>query len=204
MVVKGRTMREIATCDPAGFAKFAKGLQVLQQVLHKPQPTERRCALFWGRTGTGKTRMVFDSWAPEDIYTVFNITTPWFDGYQQETIGLLDECGPGMMDINILKRLTDRYPMAVPIKGSSAQWNANTIILTSNLPIEEWYPLAKKDDLDALKRRLAIFEFPGDKWLAEAWCKGRALKRSREVIEIVDEDGPIEIVDASIQPTWID
>jgi len=204
MVVKGKTMKDIAMTDPVGFARYSKGLQVLQQTIHKPKALERRCALLWGRTGTGKTRMVFDTWKADDIYTVFNITTPWFDGYQQEETVLFDECGPGMMDINMLKRLTDRYPMTVPIKGASTPWNARTIVLTSNTPIEEWYPLSKKDDMDALKRRLAIFEFPQDKWLAEAWCKGGAIKRSREVLDVETDDGEITVLGGEPAATWVD
>jgi len=64
--------------------------------------------------------------------------------------------------------------MQIPVKGGSAVWNASTVIMTSNQPIEEWYPFSKKDDIDALRRRIRIFEFPQEKWLAECWIKGEA------------------------------
>lgn len=62
--------------------------------------------------------------------------------------------------------------------------------MTSNSPIEEWYPLAKKDDVDALKRRIRRFEFPQDKWLAEAWVRGSLLQVQPT------------LVDGTDAPTW--
>lgn len=201
MVVEGRTMREVALADPVGFARYSKGLQVLQQTIHRPQAVLRRCALFWGKTGTGKTKTVFDNWNDTDIYTVFNITVPWFDGYCDEQVALLDECGAGMMDINILKRITDRYPTIVPIKGGSARWHASTVILTSNTPLEHWYGHATHDDMEALRRRIECFEFPRQKEQAEAWCRGRMSKRERET-----EDDEIITVLGDMEPavTWVD
>lgn len=144
--------------------------------------------------------MAFDEWQAEDIYSVFDIRTPWFDGYQGEERVIIDECGQGMMDINFLKRLLDRYPVMVPIKGGSTAWRAKSIILTSNLPIEEWYPCARKEDIDALKRRLQIFEFPSETWIAKSWCRGGTIKRGREAIEIENDDEVITLHEA--ETTW--
>lgn len=191
-VMAGETMRDIAVSDPVGFCRYGKGLQLLKTTTVKPQPIERRCALFWGTTGTGKTRLAFETFP--NLYTVFNLKNPWFDGYGGEKQVLLDECGmDGMMHIDILKRLLDRYPMMVPVKGSAVAWEAETVILTSNMPIEEWYPLARKDDMDALKRRVKIFHFPAEKWLAEAWITGKegAIKRDRP--QAASWGAPVEI-----------
>jgi len=169
-VKRGRTTSEIADEYPLEYMKYSKGVLALQQALLPAIAIERRCALFWGRTGTGKTRMAHDNYP--NLYKVMDIKTPWFEGYEGQSTVLIDECGSDMMNINILKRLTDRYKDRVPVKGGSVAWRAEVVILTSNTPMEHWYPNAAPDDLAALKRRIRVFHFPEEKWLAEAWIKG--------------------------------
>ena len=188
LVRQGASMKEVAELDPVVFVRAYKGLTALQSILHPPKAVDRKVGLFVGATETGKTRMVFDELI--NVYTVFDLKNPWFDGYQGEANVLLDECGPGMMNHNFLKRLLDRYPMTVPIKGGSVAWNASTIVMTSNVPLDEWYERLPYADLQALKRRVKIFEFPKDKELARAWISGsliRPEKRER-IVEVESED----------------
>ena len=172
-------MRQVAETHPNEIVKFHKGLLYLQQLLNGQGDGEKKVALFWGTTGTGKTRMAFDHL--DDLYTVFCTKTPWFDGYNNHKNVLLDECGPGMMNHNFLKRILDRYPMQVPIKGGSVWWKPRTIVLTSNCPLRNWYPGIEEQDYKALERRIRIFEFPREERLARAWItNGLVGKRPRE------------------------
>ena len=106
-----------------------------------------------------------------------------------------------MMNVNILKRILDRYPMDVPVKGGHVRWNPETIVMTSNDPLEEWYPGLSRENLLALKRRMTIFEFPKDKWLAECWIKGspEARRATWGLIDaeptLVDDADPIDLFD---------
>jgi len=158
-VLEGTALSRIAKEDPCSFIKYHKGLQALKTATTTPFHGERNCFLFWGLTGAGKTRMVYDYFAPDSIYNVFCTKSPWFDGYEGQEIALFDECGPGMMSHNFLKKLLDRYPITVPVKGGSANWNAKTIVLTSNVCLDLWFSIPT-EDMDALKRRLKIFYFP--------------------------------------------
>ena len=181
-IKSGKRMRDIATEHSTTFVRAYKGLSVLQATLFPADHMERRCALFWGPTETGKTRMVFDNLP--DVYTVFDIKHPWFEGYSGEENVLLDECGKDMMSVDFLKRLLDRYPMIVPIKGMSQIWRAKTIVMTSNTPLDRWYPGIDRLDFDALKRRMIVFKFPEEKWLAECWIKGQERPRVRPPLRL--------------------
>lgn len=145
--------------------------------------------------------MVHDHVESDDLYNTFCLKTPWFDGYSGHKVALLDECGAGMMNVNILKRILDRYPMDVPVKGGHVRWNPETIVMTSNDPLEEWYPGLSRENLLALKRRMTIFEFPKDKWLAECWIKGRpeARRATWGLTDVeptlVDDNDPIDLFD---------
>lgn len=137
-VVHYRTLRAIA-------ADFAT-----------PQPVERVCYCFWGRTGTGKSR---DAWAAAgmDAYCKDPRTKFW-DGYRAQEHVVIDEFR-GSIDIAHMLRWLDRYPCNVEIKGSSVPFLAKTIWITSNLDPRKWYPGLDEETLNALLRRLNITHY---------------------------------------------
>ena len=176
MIQSGSSMAQVASEAPLETVKFFKGLIYLQGQLQKPEEVEKKVAIFWGPTGTGKTRLAFEAYG-EELYTVFDNKSPWYDGYTGQRYVLFDECGGGdIMHYNKLKRVLDRYPMQVPIKGGAVWWKPTHIILTANTPLEEWYPGMGTEHLQALRRRVRQFEFPQDKELATAWIYNRLIE----------------------------
>lgn len=170
-VLAGKRPRELAAEDPVTYIRYHKGLQALAAAA-QPARTHpnRRCALLIGPTGCGKTRMAYDLFPERDVFIVPDIKNPWFDGYEQEKVVILDECGPDMMHYNYLKRLTHRYPLWVPNKGSMLPWNAEIIILTAQQPLHTWWgDKLTQSDADALLRRIKVFHMPHDKAKAEEW-----------------------------------
>lgn len=169
-------MREVATTLPQVYVKYNRGLYALKRELQPAENKERRVALLVGATETGKTRMAHDIFGA-DLYTVFCTKTPWFDGYDNHRYVLIDECGPGMMHWNILKRVLDRYGMFVPIKGGAQPWNPDVIIMTSNVDLSHWYVgerLINHSDYLALQRRIRVFRFPEQREEAQTYLTGRA------------------------------
>ena len=170
MVLGGKRPRQIAQEEPVLYARFAKNLQALRQELDRPrQRDDIKVALFWGTTGTGKTRTIHDLWNAEDVYRLFDMKTPWMDGYSDQKIVLIDDYGEGKMCIHLLKNILDRYPIEVPVKGGRVAWNPELIVITSNGPPETWYPAARGEDLAALKRRMVSFTFPQESADAKQW-----------------------------------
>jgi len=117
---------------------------------------ERQCFVFWGRTGTGKSRRAWTE-AGMDAYCKDPRTKFW-DGYQVEENVVIDEFRGGI-DVAHLLRWLDRYPVRVEIKGSSKPLVAKRIWITSNLGPDKWYPDIDQETLSALLRRLEITEF---------------------------------------------
>jgi len=117
---------------------------------------ERECYVFWGRTGSGKSRRAWDE-AGLDAYCKDPRTKFW-DGYQVEENVVIDEFRGGI-DISHLLRWLDRYPVRVEIKGSSRPLVAKKIWITSNIGPADWYPLVDPETLAALMRRLIVTEF---------------------------------------------
>jgi len=132
-------------------------LRAIQSDFSKPVFIERRVDVFWGRSGTGKSRRAWDE-AGEDAYAKCPRSKFW-DGYQNQKFVVLDEFRGGI-DVAHLLRWFDRYPVRLEIKGSSRPSYVERIWITSNLSPDHWYPLIDDETLAALKRRLNIIHFP--------------------------------------------
>lgn len=110
----------------------------------------RTVHVFWGATGTGKTRRAWEE-AGNLAYPKVPATKFW-DGYQGQSNVIIDEfCG--QIDITNLLRWCDRYPCIVEIKGSATVLRAERIWITSNLDPSDWYPNATEEQRRALRRR---------------------------------------------------
>jgi len=123
-----------------------------------PIGVERTVHVFWGTTGTGKSRRAWDEAGllayPKDPRTKF------WDGYAGHQHVVMDEFRGGI-DVAHLLRWLDRYPVIVEVKGSSVVLRATTIWITSNLDPRDWYPGLDTATKEALLRRLTITHFNG-------------------------------------------
>lgn len=119
-------------------------------------PIERTVRTFWGRTGTGKTRLAWEeagvSAYPKDPRTKF------WDGYSDQAHVIIDEFRGGI-DIAHLLRWLDRYPVRVEIKGASLPLMMTHCWITSNLPPDRWYPDVDPETREALLRRMEVIHF---------------------------------------------
>jgi len=121
-----------------------------------PVAIERTVNVFWGATGTGKSRR---AWAeaglaafPKDPRTKF------WDGYRGQQHVVIDEFR-GDIDISHVLRWFDRYPVNIEIKGSGTTLRATTVWITSNISPDAWYPTLDADTKRALLRRLNVTHF---------------------------------------------
>lgn len=117
---------------------------------------ERQVFVFWGKTGTGKSKRAWDE-AGVNAYPKDPMSKFW-DGYSGQEHVVIDEFRGGISISHILRWL-DRYPVLVEVKGSSVVLKAKTIWITSNLQPCKWYPDLDGETLLALLRRLTIINF---------------------------------------------
>lgn len=123
----------------------------------RPIGIEKTVNVFYGRTGTGKSRRAWEE-GGEDAYSK-DPRTKWFDGYKGEKHIICDEFR-GVIDVSHILRWTDRYPVRIECKGSSMPLSATTWWFTSNLAPGDWYPELDAETKAALLRRLTnIIEF---------------------------------------------
>lgn len=160
-VLREHGIKRVAEEHPTVFVKYHKGLSALQEALQpKPVYKQRQVRVFWGPTGTGKTRRAYQE--QPDLYRVPAPTkgSYWFDGYSQESTVLIDDYGgtDGTYPITFMLQLLDGYPMKVPVKGGFVTWNPDIVYITSNIDPTIWYAGAPQAHIDALFRRFTLVE----------------------------------------------
>jgi len=119
----------------------------------RPVPIDRIVNVFWGRTGTGKSRRAWDE-AGMDAYCKDPRSKFWC-GYKDQKHVVLDEFRGGI-DPSHLLRWLDRYPVIVEVKGSSRPLLATTFWITSNVSPDDWYPELDAETRLALRRRYTL------------------------------------------------
>jgi len=107
-----------------------------------------------GEPGSGKTR-----WAYEFDRDLGKVSWTGASGfllnYHNQPTVLFDDVEAGEIPpLAIFKKLTDRTPYVVNVKGSEKVWKPRTIIITSNYDICDWWKGMKPMDLAALERRI--------------------------------------------------
>lgn len=131
-------------------------LRVIRADYSQPIGVERTCYVFWGATGTGKSRRAWDE-AGIEAYPK-DPRTKWWDGYLDQEHVVIDEFR-GSIDPAHLLRWLDRYPVLVEIKGSAIPLKATKVWITSNLSPDEWYPELDEETRKALRRRMEVTHF---------------------------------------------
>lgn len=128
---------------PEFYCRYYKGLERLQDKGDKWRNIQ--VIWIWGKSGTGKTRCVME------LNDVFKLDPPykWFDGYEGESIILIDDYKEGQIERGYLLNLLDGYRMRLETKGSHTWAKWTCVYITSNY--------APPED-NALKRRLTVVE----------------------------------------------
>lgn len=116
-------------------------------------------SVFWGPTSTGKSHRAARE-AGEDAYWLPPAPGPksntWWDGYESHSTVVIDDFDGESIPVSMFFRMTDKYPLQLPIKGGFVLSNIQNIFITSNVDPETWYPAIPPGDKrrGALERRL--------------------------------------------------
>jgi len=111
----------------------------------------------FGEPGVGKSRRAHETY-PEAY--VKEPRTKWWNGYMLEKDVIIDDFGPGGIDINHLLRWFDRYKCYVENKGGMLPLHAVNFVVTSNFHPRDVFKFADviNPQYPALERRITIEE----------------------------------------------
>lgn len=132
---------------PEFYCRYHRGLEKLH-VDTGEKWRDVHVTWLWGKSGTGKTRRVMEM---DDVYKLDG-TMKWWDGYQGESILLLDDVDDSdFFNRRFMLNILDGYRLRLEIKGSFtfAKWTA--VFITSN-----WSPLSFLRKDPAFARRCDV------------------------------------------------
>lgn len=146
----GAPMRQIASEHFSAYLKYKNSIVSYKRLFSVPRNYKTFVGVITGPTGCGKSRLMEQTFP--DAYWKPN-GNEWFCDYDDHRVVIIDEFY-GWLRYDFLLRLLDRYSLQCPTKGSSINFRAEYVFITSNSEVDSWYNFRGKMSLDALKRRI--------------------------------------------------
>ncbi len=158
-MLEGTSVKDLWQEYPGQMLTKNRGVDAYRR-LHAPQRKKApEVEVIFGPPGTGKSYYARHCTDADSIYTLEEPrrgAQVWFDGYDDHEVLLIDEFR-GNLPFNFMLRLLDEGPMQVQVKGGFRQMTAKRVIITTNVPINRWYPKLTDLESEPLYRRLSQF-----------------------------------------------
>lgn len=139
----GKRTSEIILEKPE-LAFNIREIEILQQTLKREAASqgfrEVNVIYLFGKTGVGKTRMIYEQHNPQDVcrITTYRKNGVVFDGYTDESVLVFEEFH-SQIDIAEMLSYLDRYPLRLPARYNDKTAMYTTVYIVSNLPLEKQY-----------------------------------------------------------------
>lgn len=156
LLKKKRKLYEVVSEVPQAI-RWTHGLKdfATSFIQQSPAWRELEVSVFWGKTGTGKTRKAMTM--SDSLFKLDDAKDLWFDGYTGEDCLLIDDFY-GWIKFGFLLKLLDGYPLRLPVKGAFVWAHWTKVVITSNQNWMFWYKNKDETVLAALERRINVIE----------------------------------------------
>lgn len=152
-LLNGDRIKDIAVKHPKSFIYHHKGMRALRAALLEPRDEVPEVLVYWGPTGSGKSRLAREVCGDEPRWTWTPARGKWFDGYDGELVVLMEEFR-GQLPFGFMLSLLDRYDCPVEFKGGTTEFKGTKIIITSPKHPNQWYHDDGDDKINQLMRRI--------------------------------------------------
>jgi hypothetical protein len=155
-IVAGESEESIADAHFGVWCLHRKAFKEYRKLKHKWKTGPREFWIYYGATGTGKSKKAFADFPGAYRLDHPNCNTVWWDSYDGEDVVIIDEFY-GWIPYNMLLSLLDRqeYRLSVPTRTGPVPFVATKIVFTTNKKWTNWYP--NIPSISALARRVEEF-----------------------------------------------
>lgn len=175
-VTDGFTTPEIIRNNPA-FAFKGRDIDALRETLmaerFKTENRDVRVHYFYGDTGTGKTRGIFERHKAEDICRITDYgrrNGVQFDAYHGQDVLVFEEFH-SQIPINAMLNYLDVYPLMLPARYNDRVACYTTVYITSNIPLEQQYTDIQRNKPETwrafLRRIIEVTEYRKENYQQE-------------------------------------
>lgn len=159
VMTEGKREHELVEDFMSVLARYPRLYSRLTLMTRPVRNPDKKVILMYGRTGSGKTKHVWDK---HEVSLEFWDTpicngSLWFDSYDKHKTAVLEEFGgrTSHITLKILLRLLDIYPCKVPTKGGFVWWCPDKVYITTDQKPCMWYDYNERThDYDQLMRRI--------------------------------------------------
>lgn len=128
---------------------------VIRQEEYKDKWRDLEVSYIYGKTGTGKSRYVMETFGYKNVFRVTDYVHPW-DTYEGQDVVLFEEFNSSIRIQDMLNYL-DGYPLKLPARYSDKQACFTKVFITTNVPLFEQYPNVRdehRETWNAFLRRI--------------------------------------------------
>lgn len=150
----GASDLDVAELHFSSWVRYGRSFSTYRALRSPNRDFKTEVRVYHGATGAGKSRRA-QLEAGENAF--WKSRGNWWCGFDGVQPVVIDEFY-GWLPYDFLLRLLDRYPLRVETKGGSVNFASRLIIITSNLPIRDWYSRDKFPNIDALMRRVDLVD----------------------------------------------
>lgn len=139
---RGVSMTQFANDHFGTFIRYPRAVCRYRELLQPKRDWRPHVLIFYGPTGSGKSRAAFERAKAGGSY--YSKPRPtgggnWWDGYEGETTVILDDFRSARWYYDELLQLFDRYPLQSPFKGGYVSQQAREYIITTTEHPHTWY-----------------------------------------------------------------
>lgn len=148
-IQEGKPWKDLVAENPAVAIRYYKNLFSVWNIFNsKPRDgtTAAHNVFIYGDSRVGKSRFAHWLARRQGVVPYTGHITGWWQDYMGQQWVIYDDFdGKPHMDVSHFKKICDRYPVTVPVKGGSAEYSAAVNIFTSNICPIDWYERAHWD-----------------------------------------------------------
>lgn len=151
-IIQGASNLQLLEDYPDFIMRHPRFLDFCRKAIQPKRDWITKVIVLYGPSGCGKTRYVYEKHTIDEVDKVV-AKGNFILSYTNKKIVLIDDFEPTMMSRSDFLQLTDRYPHTVNVKNGEAEWNPETIYITTNFDPQTWYTQP-----EAVLRRISEFK----------------------------------------------